>query len=154
MTEHQITITRHVAAPPETVWEVLTDVDHAAETLSGVTRVEVLTEGTYAVGTRWRETRRMMGKEETQEMYVTEVEAPARTTIEAETAGVHYVSTFTLSPRDAGTELSMTFGGHQPDPSGLQKLAWTVFGRLGLKMTRKVMVRDLEDIAKRAEGAA
>lgn len=154
MTEHKITIARIVAAPPETVWEVLTDLDHAAETLSGVTRVEVLTEGTYAVGTRWRETRKMMGREETQEMYVTEVEAPASTTIEADAAGVHYVSTFTLTKRAAGTELAMTFAGDQPDPSGLQKLAWTIFGRLGLRMTRKVMARDLDDIAKRAEGAA
>lgn len=154
MADHQLQVGRDVAASPEAVWAVLTDLDHAAETLSGVTRVEVLTEGPYDVGTRWRETRKMMGKEETQEMYVTEVEAPARTTIEADTAGVHYVSTITVSARDVGSHILMTFGGAQPNPSGLQRLAWTLFGKLGLKMTRKVMIQDLEDIAKRAEGTA
>ena len=154
MADHQVQVQREIAASPETVWGVITDLHHAAETLSGVTRVEVLTDGPYAVGTRWRETRKMMGKEETQEMYVTELEAPIRTTVEAESGGVHYVSTFTLTPAASGTHLLMTFGGEQPDPSGVQKLAWTVFGRLGLRMARKVMVQDLDDIARRAEGIA
>ena len=98
MSGHQVQIERDVAASPEEVWRVLTDLDHAAETLSGVSRVELLTEGPYTVGTRWRETRKMFGKEATEEMRVTAVEAPARTTVEADSAGVNYVTVFTLTP--------------------------------------------------------
>lgn len=153
MPDHHVQVEREIAASPETVWGVITDLDHAAETLNGVTRVEVLTDAPYAVGTRWRETRRMMGREETQELHVTEAEPPRRTTVEAESGGVHYVSTFTLTPTASGTHLLMTFAGSQPQPSGLQRLAWTVFGRLGLRLTRRMMARDLDDIARRAEPA-
>jgi carbon monoxide dehydrogenase subunit G len=151
MSGHQVQIERDVAASPEEVWRVLTDLDHAAETLSGVSRVELLTEGPYTVGTRWRETRKMFGKEATEEMRVTAVEAPARTTVEADSAGVNYVTVFTLTPTGDGTRLAMTFTARQPDPSRVQKLTWVVFGKLGIKATSKMMARDLEDIARRAE---
>lgn len=151
MSGQQVQIEREVAASPEEVWRVLTDLDNAAETLSGVSRVERLTEGPYTVGTRWRETRKMFGKEATEEMRVTAVEAPARTTVEAESAGVHYVTVFTLTPTGDGTRLAMTFTARQPAPSRVQRLTWAVFGKLGIKATSKVMARDLEDIARRAE---
>ena len=151
MSGHQVQIERDVAASPEEVWRVLTDLDHAAETLSGVSRVELLTEGPYTVGTRWRETRKMFGKEATEEMRVTAVEAPARTTVEADSAGVNYVTVFTLTPTGDGTRLAMAFTARQPDPSRVQKLAWVVFGKLGIKATSKMMARDLEDVARRAE---
>jgi len=151
MSGHQVQIEREVAASPEEVWRVLTDLDHAAETLSGVSRVELLTDGPYTVGTRWRETRKMFGKEATEEMRVTAVEAPARTTVEADSAGVNYVTVFTLTPAGDGTRLAMAFTARQPDPSRVQKLTWAVFGKLGIKATSKMMARDLEDIARRAE---
>jgi len=153
MPGHQIEITRDVAASPEAVWTVLTDVHHAAETLTSVTRVEVLTDGPYAVGTRWRETRTMFGKEATEELWVTEVEAPRRTTVEGDSSGVHYVTVFTLSPLPTGTRLAMVFSGEQENPSMLHKAAWVLFGRMGLKASAKMMTRDLEDIAARAESA-
>ena len=59
MNGHRIDLERLVQARVERVWEVLTDVAHADQTLSGV---ELITEGPYRVGTRWRETRRMFGK--------------------------------------------------------------------------------------------
>src|SRR5690606_20498281 len=58
---HEVTLSRRVAAPPEAVWEVLTDLDQAARRLTQVTDLHVISDGPYAVGTRWRETRRMMG---------------------------------------------------------------------------------------------
>ena len=128
MSGHQVQIERDVAASPEEVWRVLTDLDHAAENLSGVSRVELLTDGPYTVGTRWRETRKMFGKEATEEMRVTAVEAPTRTTVEADSAGVNYVTVFTLTPTGDGTRLAMAFTA-----------------------TSKMMARDLENIARRAE---
>jgi len=155
MTEHGIELHRDVEAAPESVWAVLTDLEHAAETLSGVTRVEVLTDGPYRVGTRWRETRTMLGKEATEEMEVTAVEAPVATTIEAESGGVHYRTVFTLAPAAGGARLTMAFSARQPErTSRLQRLIWPVLGRLGVRVSTKVMTRDLEDIARRAESHA
>lgn len=153
MPGHQIELTRDIAATPEAVWRVVTDLEHAAETLGSVSRVEMLTDGPYAVGTRWRETRTMFGKEATEELRVTQVEAPHRTTVEGDSSGVHYVTVFTLSPVPTGTRLAMVFSGEQPDPSMLQRAAWALFGRMGLRATAKMMARDLDDIAARAETA-
>lgn len=151
-TGHHVVLERVVQAPPERVWTVLTDVAQADRTLGGVTRVEPLTEGTYRVGTRWRETRRMFGKESTEEMQVTVVEPPTRTVVEAESSGVHYVTDFTLAPVDDDvTRLTMGFTARQAAAGPVQRVLWALFGRLGARATRKVMAQDLEDIATRAE---
>jgi hypothetical protein len=133
----------------ERVCEVLTDVAHADQTLSGV---ELITEGPYRVGTRWRETRRMFGKEATEQMQVTVAEAPTRTVIEADSSGVHYVTEFTLTPSSAdATRLAMSFTTVQGQANLLHKALWRLFGRLGAKASEKVMAKDLQDIAAQAE---
>lgn len=152
MTGHRIELERVVQAPVERVWDVLTDVAHADRTLSGVERVEMLTEGPYRVGTEWRETRRMFGKESTEQMRVTAVEAPRHTVVEADSSGVHYVTEFTLtSVGDEATRLSMTFAATQAETNAVQRALWRLVGGLGAKATGKVMAKDLEDIAGRAE---
>ena len=153
MNGHRIDLERLVQARVEQVWEVLTDVAHADQTLSGVERVELLTEGPYRVGTRWRETRRMFGKEATEQMQVTVAEAPKRTVIEADSSGVHYVTEFTLTSSSAdATRLAMSFTAVQGQVKPLHKALWRLFGRLGAKASEKVMAKDLQDIAERAEG--
>lgn len=152
MRGHRIELERLVQAPVGRVWEVLTDVAHADQTLSGVAHVELITQGPYRVGTRWRETRRMFGKEATEQMQVTVVEAPTRTVVEAHSAGVRYVTEFTLSPVSAdATRLAMSFTAVQAQASPLHKALWRLFGRLGAKATEKVIAKDVEDIATRAE---
>lgn len=71
MATRTVVVERVIRASPERVWEALTDLQGTERVLSGVERIEVLTEGGFAVGTRWRETRRMLGREATEEMYVT-----------------------------------------------------------------------------------
>lgn len=148
---HQMTLERQVAADPAAVWAVLTDLDGAEATLSGVTAIEVLTEGPYAVGTTWRETRTMMGRSETQEMTVTEVHKQHGTVVAASQGGVDYRTEFTLAPSDTGTLLTMTFGAEQPRAGRVARLAGAVLGRLGLRVARKAMRTDLDDIARAAE---
>ena len=48
---------RRIAAPIERVWAAATDVAGAPERISGVQRAELLAEGPFRVGSRWRETR-------------------------------------------------------------------------------------------------
>lgn len=149
----QISVHRLVHAEAEAVWAVLTDLESACDTLSGVTRVEIVEGDGYAVGTRWRETRRLFGKEETQEMYVTEVDPPRRTTVEAD-SGAHYTTEFVLTPVEGGTDLRVTFGAHHPDPNLLQRLTFAVFGQVGARVTTRMLTQDLADIARRAEAEA
>jgi carbon monoxide dehydrogenase subunit G len=152
MTGQRIDLEQLVQAPAEKVWEVLTDIEHADQTLSGVERVELITEGPYRVGTQWRETRRVFGKSQTEQMEVTVAEAPKRTIIESDSGGVHYVVEFTLTPASAdATRLAMGFSSVQGQLNPLKKVLWRLVGGLAAKASEKMMARDLEDIAARAE---
>lgn len=154
MSTPELRLTQHVDASVEAVWAVLTDIEHAAETLSGVVEVEPLTPGPYAVGFRWREARKMFGMTASEEMEVTGVEAPHRTEITAVQGQVTYRTDFTLAPRPAGgTELRMLFSASQPPQRGLTKLLGAAMSRLGASATRRMMEQDLQDIAAAAARA-
>jgi uncharacterized protein YndB with AHSA1/START domain len=154
MAGRELTVSRVVAAPPDAVWAVLTDVDHAPETLRGVTRVERLAGEGYAEGTRWTETRKILGREESQTLEVTASEPPRRTVVESRAHGVHYRTVFSLEPVEEGTRLEMCFGASHPNPTWLHRLTTTVFGPVGLALTRRLLEQDLADIGARASGAS
>ena len=115
---NEITLSRIIEAPPARVWQVLTDLDHAAETLSGVLRVEVLTDGPYALGTRWRETRKMFGREASEELWVADNDPLRRTQVRASSGGVDYVTEFVLTPvTEPGAAAHPTQAGHTEPPT-------------------------------------
>lgn len=145
---------KEIHADPQAVWRVITDLDHAADVLSGVVSVERVEGDGYDVGVRWRETRRMFGKEATEEMWVSAVDEPRSTTVSSESAGTVYTTVFRCEPSDLGTVLTVEFTGVAGNAGLGHKLAWALFGRLGLKATRKVLEQDLADIANAAEGPA
>lgn len=154
--DHHVTLSRRVSAPPASVWEVITDLDRAAERLSQVTALHVVSDGPYAVGTRWRETRRMMGASETQEMVVVENDPLRRTVTEAVDGSTRYRTTLLLESMDdaSGTLLTVTFEAAVTDPGRLQRLALKVVGPLGTKLTEKSLRTELDDIARAAEELA
>ncbi|MFC6014244.1 SRPBCC family protein [Nocardia lasii] len=147
---NSFTAQREIEAPVEHVWDVLTDLDGAVEILSGVTRIERLDGAGYAVGTRWRETRKIMGKEATEEMVVTEVEPRRRTVIAAEAGDISYRTEFTVAPTATGTLLTMTFAGTS-NATGVRALLEKLMAPLGTAVTRKMMTADLADIARAAQ---
>ena len=147
---NSFTAQREIEAPVEQVWAVLTDLDGAVENLSGVTRVERLDGAGYEVGTRWRETRKVLGKEATEEMTVTEVEPGRRTVITAESGGIAYRTEFTLAPTATGTQLTMTFAGTS-NATGVRAIIEKLMAPLGTAVTRKMMTADLADIARAAQ---
>ncbi|RSS32895.1 SRPBCC family protein [Streptomyces sp. WAC08241] len=98
-----VVVERRVAASPGRVWEAITDLPGLPRVLTGVRKVEVLTPGGFGVGTRWRETRRMLGREATEEMTVTACEPPDRYVTVADSHGMHYVSELTLTPDGTGS---------------------------------------------------
>ncbi|MEE1622685.1 SRPBCC family protein [Zafaria sp. Z1313] len=147
----EIRVERLVAADPRVVWDVVTDLDHAAQTFGGIEAVERV-EGTgYAPGVRWRETRKVMGRSATEEMWVDEVEEPRRTVVRAESRGVRYDSTFTLTPEPGGTRLELVFGGDPVGQGAVARFIGRLMGPLAVKGTRKMLEQDLADIAREAE---
>jgi carbon monoxide dehydrogenase subunit G len=149
--DQNISLTQHVNAPADKVWAVISDVPGSAATLSGIESIQMLSDGPYGEGTRWKETRTMMGRSETVEMWVSQADPPRSTTVKALQGGADYTSRMTLADRDGGTDLTMTFGAELQNPSRMHKLAMAVFGKLGMRITRKALAKDLAEIAAKAE---
>jgi carbon monoxide dehydrogenase subunit G len=156
MSELSLTLERSIGAPADAVWRVLTDLEGTAAVLSGVTRVERLAGAGYSIGTRWRETRTMLGREATEEMEVVGIVPGRSTTIAAESHGMRYRTEFSLEPTEggAGTLLRMRFSGGYESPSWIQRAAAKLTAGLGMAATRKAMEQDLADIAAAAEASA
>jgi carbon monoxide dehydrogenase subunit G len=157
--EHKTSLTRHINAPADKVWAVISDIPGSAATLSGIDSVQMLTEGPYSEGTRWKETRTMMGRAETVEMWVAHSQPPsphgggtaASTTVKALQGGAGYTTRFALAERDGGTDLTLTFGAEMLKPTRLRKAMMAVFGPIGMRITRRALAKDLAEIAVKAE---
>jgi hypothetical protein len=111
----------------------------------------MVSEGPYGEGTRWKETRSMMGRRETVEMWVSQADPPRSTTVKALQGGADYTSRFTLAERDGGTDLTLTFGAEVLKPTVLSRIMMALFGRVGMSITRKALAKDLAEIAAKAE---
>lgn len=146
-----VVVERRIAAGQGPLWETLTDLRGMEHVLSGVTRVDILTEGVFDVGTRWRETRRMFGKEATEEMWVTACEAPERYVVEAESHGTHYISEWMLRPDGpSATTVRMTFTA--APSGGVTRLLAKLLGGVGARAVSKAVAKDLDDVASAVEG--
>ena len=149
--DHSTSLTQHIRATPEKVWAVVSDIPGSAATLTGIESVQMLSDGPYGEGTRWKETRTMMGRSETVEMWVAEADPPRSTTVKAQQGGADYTTHFNLAERDGGTDLALTFGAKVVKPTLLSKVTMALFGKIGMIMTRKALAKDLAEIAAKAE---
>jgi len=148
-----IELRREIEAPAERVWSVITDLDSATERLSGVERIERLGGPEFGVGTRWRETRTMFGKQATEEMEVATVDEGQAYTVVADSHKTHYHSELRVEDSGGGASvLSMSFRG-EPQSLGA-KLAGATVGRLFAGATKKALRQDLDEIAAAAEASA
>ncbi|MFQ5654891.1 MAG: SRPBCC family protein [Planctomycetota bacterium] len=145
-----IEIKRHIDAPPERVFAMASDFAGAAANIEAILRVEMLTGGPVRVGTRFRETRKMLGRESTEEMEVTVFDPPRGYTLGCESNGCRYSTELRLEPSGSGTALQMVF---EATPlTGVAK----VMGFLMRPMMKKAMTefaRDLDQMKARLEAA-
>lgn len=153
MTTWQVTVERRMAAPAGQVWETLTDIEGSPRMIGGVERVELLSEGPFGVGTRWRETRRIFGKEATEEMWVTASDAPKRYVVESDSRGVHHASEVTLTPeQDDVTTVRLTLDS-ETEKQSLSGEMGKFLGGIGSKALANALSKDLDDIAAAVESS-
>lgn len=146
-----VEVAKETTASPADVWDVVTDLEASVATMRGITAVERLDDGgDFEVGTRWRETRVMFGREATEELEVTAVDEGRSYTVEADNRGTHYVSELIVEPAGDGAVIRMTFGAEQG--GRLNRLLASTVGRAFEGATRKALQQDLDDIAAAAEG--
>jgi uncharacterized protein YndB with AHSA1/START domain len=153
MTTWQVTVERRIAAPAARVWETLTDIARSPHVIAEVERVELLDgDSPFGVGTRWRETRLIFGKESTDEKRVTAADPAKRLVVESDSRGVHYTSEFTLAPADgdAATSIRLTLDA-ETDKQSLTGTMGTFLTDIGAKAAAKSLAEDLDGIAASAE---
>ena len=143
-----ITVEQSIQAAPERVFDVSTNVHEWAEMVPAITKVEVLTEGPVGVGTRFRETRKMFGKEATEEMEFVTFERPVRYALGAESHGCRYLTSFEIVPEGDGSRLVMTFSG---EPQTFVAKVMTVVMKPMMKKMADMCAKDLEAVKARAE---
>ena len=151
----KIIATTLVVAPIEPVFAVYTDLAKAAERISDITALELLTQGPVGEGTRWRETRVMFKKEAVEEMWITSFDPPRSYTVEANSHGMRHETLFEFAEEAGGTRVTWTFGG-TPLTLGAKIMA-PIFGLMMSGMMKKCLQRDLDAlraVCEQSEAAA
>lgn len=148
-----ISLSKRIDAPIETVFETATDLQRAAEHMRGIERIELETTLPVCVGTRWRETRKMLGREDTQTLEITAFNPPNGYTIGCENCGSYFESEFRFEPA-AGSMTDVTLDVRCEARSLLAKLMSPISNLMFGKVMRTCMEDDLEDLARVSESKA
>ena len=103
----RVVVTKSIAAPPQKVFETVAHIEEFSQVVPEITKIEFLTEQRTGVGTRFRETRLMKGKEASTELEVAEYDPPQRVRIVADSHGTVWDTVFHVTPTETGAELEM-----------------------------------------------
>jgi hypothetical protein len=138
-----VTVDTQVASPVERVFAVFTDLEHNAERVSNIQKIEVLTTGGFKLGTRWLETREVLGHLDSAEMEVTAFERNRTYTITHHKAAARIDTVFTFEPFEVGTKVRIEFvlDSHGLPPGLLAPMGWVIAGKV-----RDVISSDLADL--------
>lgn len=142
-------LTRRIERPRSEVFRLFTDFDEMPGLIDKITSIEMLTEGPPGKGTRFRETRKMFGKQATEEMEITDFQAEETYTCEADSHGMHYRSVYQFEPVGHATDVNCTFEARPVSLAArifLPLTAWLTMGT-----TKKIFARDIEDLKEAAE---
>ena len=139
LVETQVTVNGSKAA----IWAAITNIENAAEIISGIENTEVLEKPANGlVGLKWRETRMLFGKPATAEKWITDAAENDFYTTSAEDGGFVFVSTMRIAESGGGMTLT---SAHETRPQGivarLQSLPMVLFKGV----VKKALVQDLND---------
>lgn len=94
--------TRTIDAPVGAVFGLIADPVNYTRAVPQITKVEFLTERRSGIGTRFRETREMRGREAATELEVTEYVKDERVRMVSDAGGTIWDSVFTVTPTGDG----------------------------------------------------
>jgi carbon monoxide dehydrogenase subunit G len=146
----RVSVTTRIAEPVEEVFALAADLGNAPGRIKGIKQVEFLTAGPVGVGTRFRETRVMFGKEASEVMEFVTFEPNRGYALAAESCGARYLTTFRFEPDGAGTMVTVDF---EAKPVSFFARLLSPLSRLMSGMVRKCLQQDLDDLKSAAESA-
>ena len=138
-----ITVSNQIEAPVAEVFERFTDLDGSATRVTGIKAIEMLTTGPFGRGTRWRETREVLGRLDTAEMEVTAFERNRTYTITHHKLAARIETIFTFAALNGGTRVNVELSLMGPGlpPGLLAPVEWAIASTV-----RDVLSQDLADL--------
>ena len=139
----EVRLSKSINAPIEKVFDVFSDIGQIENRISGITKIEILSDVKSGAGTRWRETRVMFGREATEEMEISALEANKSYDVVAESRGMKYHTQYTFSPQGDGTQVEMVFSGQAVSlvAKMMTPLAYLMKGTI-----HKAMDKDMDEL--------
>jgi len=132
-----ITLTRTIIAPIEDVFRTVADIRQFSQAISYITNVEFLSEQKTGVGTRFRETRLMRGREALAVLEVTEHAENDRIRLVCDMHGTVWDTVFTV--RDMGGQVELLMVMEARARKWVSGLMTTLSGALILKAVESDM---------------
>lgn len=120
-------LNERIDRPPEDVFRLLTDPERVPTWLPEVLSLEPLTDGPVAAGSRFRETRRVMGKEAEAELVIAAYEPPGRYAVRNVTSGVETTYDYSLRSDGGGTAVRLVC---EIRAHGLRRLSALLLGQV------------------------
>lgn len=142
------TIVEHFSTTPEKAFLALSDFSGASAFHQSIVKTIIRTKGPLRVGTKISETRKMFGKQETEELTITQFDPPRLIALEAFNHGAHYQFSFEIVPDDNGCEVTHTFIG--TPQTAMAKIFSILFSFMNGSMA-KMLKKDLKETKKHAE---
>ena len=96
-----------VARPPKEVFDFITASENAPKIVPSVTGMVKLTDSPPRVGTRYRETRLMSGKEQQAELEIVEFEPTQKYAMQNVTSGIETVYRYNFQSESDGTRIDL-----------------------------------------------
>jgi len=146
-----ITVSEEINASRERIWNVITDIDSWADTISGIVSIEVINRPEAGVvGLKWREKRVLFGKEAVETMWIGAAEPNSWYETKAENHGAIYSTRLSLDDSSDKVVLTMTFSAK---PTTITSKLMSVMSFMFNGTMRKMMRKDLTDIRRAAENS-
>jgi uncharacterized membrane protein len=140
-----------IDVPADRAFQAMIDFPNAPQRISAIKRIEMLTDGPVRVGTRFRETRVMFGREATETMEISKFEPGRSYELTATSCGCLYRSEIRIDPRGPqACDLTMTF--RATPQSMLARIVGFLFRGM-TKSCQKMMRKDFEDMKRALEAA-
>ena len=144
LTRTTIAVSTRIEAPLTRVFDRFTDLERATEFVSGIVAIDRFGDDEpFGVGTRWRETRKVLGRLDSADMVVTAFDRYRGYTISHEKAGLRIDTAFAFEAAGTGTLVSIEFSldGSAMPAALLAPLNWVIAGKV-----RHVLHEDLADL--------
>ena len=140
-------ITCLIDAPLDKVFRTVSDISQFSQAIPHIVKIDYLSDKKTGLGTRFRETRLMKGKEAITELEVTEYIENDRIRLVADSHGTVWDTVFTVRAENRATELTMIMDAKA------YKLLPKLLNPLIKSMIKKAIIKDIESVKAYCEKA-